>query len=405
MAYDPYAYNPQDYDYQDQWNNAAADQNAALRQQQLVANPTPDPRALVAQQLSQKYGAQAPSFSNVLGHYSVNDQPIDTMASFLGMPMGDTGEAGAQLQFAMAKRKAAQDFVDRASGNVPAGTAGRQLLQDPNFLHMTDADKAATYGQVYQHPLLEDLQADQYGKLGMPTPMLSDVRFRNTMPDRQKAASENLKTQEQIYGAHPGVLVGDLVKDEHGVPVSGYDESSQTAYAPGGFGQDPATGAYIQKPAIHVFMPNFNRNSIRQNIAVAGGLQSYPQAPRANMDQVVNGPLNALTTGFNNKLQQWGQPPLLSRSPALDQKIADAQTQSDAVLKNKYGIALNPGELKQAIHLAVSFAGGNEFNESHLLSAARMIQDEGVAHAQQLDTARQTWQDRNATQFQDFGGP
>lgn len=383
MAYDPYAYNPHDYDYQDQWNNAAADQNAALRQQFLDTHPTPDSRTLATQQLVQRYGVKPPSFSNVRGQYSVNDQPINVTPDNPLMPASMTGEAGAQLQFAMAKRKAAQDFVDRASGNVPAGTAGRQLFQDPNFLHMTDADKAATYGQVYQHPLLEDLQADQYGKLGSPTPTLADVRFRNTMPDRQKTAAEFMKTQEQVYGAHPGVLAGDLVRDEKGVPVSGYDESSQTAYAPGGWSADPVTGAMVQKPATHVFLPKFNRNEIQRQQAIIGGIQSYPQPAPGNMATPW------FMTGASPQMRQAYDAPH-TRDPVRDDKLMQLNSTLQA-----HGLNFSPDQLHTALGRAVNAGMGQPVDENGILIAARTMRDEEAANQARVQQARAEYNRRS----------
>lgn len=408
-------YNPNGPDYQDAYNWHAANQNQALRDAQQAATPVPDPRQLAAQQLVQKYGQQAPSYANVQGHYFINDKPVNTVVNF---PFTmDTGEQGAQMQFQQAKQQAAQAFLNRASGNVAAGTSGRALLQDPNFLRMSDADKSAVYGQTYQHSLTEDLQADQYGKLGMPTPTIADVRFRNTMPDRQKTEAEYMKTQEQILGAHPGVLAGDLQKDAQGNPVAGYDEATQTAYSPGQyvekrdeFGQP--TGTYEQKPPTKVFLPKFNRNRILQSQAIISGQQQYPQAkpaPRPGLDQIVNAPLNAVTSVFNNSLQKWGQAPLTAQDPARTARIQSAFRNSQAIL-SRNGINLPPDQMTEAMRLATSFAGGAEFDEPKLLQAARMVQDRGTARGQQLNTAHQVYDQRS--QFTgadmtsgDFSGP
>lgn len=261
------AYFEDDFGFQNAWNKYAGAQNADVEQQRIAS--LPDPRALAAQSLVQRYSPRAPSYSNVLGHYEIN-----------GVPADDQTEAGALHQFQHAKMRAAQDYLSRQSGDYAAGTAGRTMLSDPSFLQLPDPAKNAAYQQVYGNPLSEDLQADRLG--GNMT--IHDLRYRNDLPARQKGYGEYLKGYEGSHGFNPGDLQNPVQYDDKGNPIAGYDFKNQFLYSPAGVVQErdelgEPTGKFINKPATRHYVPHDEYQRVLQTLRNQAGLEGPARMP------------------------------------------------------------------------------------------------------------------------------
>jgi hypothetical protein len=382
MAYDPYAYNPHQRDFQDDWNNYAADQNASVLQER-AANPGPDPRQLAAQSLVQRYQQKAPSYANIQGKYFINGEPIDTTASFMGVPMGDTGERGAQLQFAMAKQRAAQDFLNRQSGNYAAGTAPHAaLLRDPQFQGLPDDQtRNAVYSQAIGHPLAEDLQADQLG--GNMT--MHDLRYRNDLPNRQKAIGENFKIFEQASGANPMALTGNLARDEKGNPVSGYDPEHEVAWVPGQTISD-GFGGFVQKPAHSVPMPAFQYQHLRDMQAQLSGLDRFPAPHVRNPMDIIGGANQAAISMLGDIGNAWGIHTPNFATPEARQTALSNATQAmqtaHQTLRSQ-GIVLDHPTLLAAVERAAHLSGDQHPTDGQIVGAARDILDERQLQSRQ----------------------
>lgn len=350
MPDDYFGYNPYGRDHQDDYNWNAAYQNDAVRQQRYAEDPAPDPRQLAAQSMVRRYGAQTPSYSNVNGHYAVNGQPVDT------------NEQGAQMQFEQAKRRAAQDMLDRRSGNYAAGTSGRTMLQDPQFLGMPQQTQDAVYQGAYGNSIAEDQQADQMG--GHMT--MQQMRFRNTMPDRQKADKEWFASTEGFTGAN----FSDI--------ASNYDRASGVARIPGRWvkSQDQfGNETMVQQPARELHIPSQLVDEGQRRTAHFAGMEQFPQQPmqaQQTTGQQVASSINRMP-GFAP----------VNADPSRDAKLHEV---NQTLRRN--GIVLLPDELHEVVKRAILSGMGAPVTEEHVLMAAQALQDEQRQHTQHLYNAR-----------------
>lgn len=270
-------------DFQDSWNHIAAAQNGAMRESDAM-QPQADPRQMAAQMLYRKYSPHAPTYSNVYGQQSINGQPIQ----------GD--EASGQAQFRQAQQQAGGDFLNRMSGNTPATTQGRGLLQDPQFLGLDDPTKTALYAQTYGHPLSEDQQGDSLRAID-PNHLAqtaAQVRFRNTMPDRQKAEAGNLSALKSNYGHDPFLL------------YKNYDPTKGVSHMPGSWVMErDITGKQrpVQKPGADVPMQDWEIQHIGDLLAHQMGQERYPQPDYSQLPGMINRASNAYGV-FDSQPQQ-----------------------------------------------------------------------------------------------------
>src|SRR6185369_13046628 len=252
-----------DFEFQNAWNNHAADYNAAVLRDR-YAEPDADPRMMAAQSLAQRYAPKPPSYANVNGHYFINGEPFQAPQGF----EGPDAEAAAQHQFAQARQQAAQSMIARRSGDYSAGTAGRTLLTDPQFMRMAQPDQDAVYQRAYGNTLAEDIHADHLG--GAHT--IADVRRLNQLPQIQKTNADWLNNFGSQYGSHAGLL------------VSGYNDQTGVSHLPGAWvmERDPITGTEspVQKPGMDIPIDARDILEARRRMALNRGDEFYaPPAP------------------------------------------------------------------------------------------------------------------------------
>jgi hypothetical protein len=156
--------------------------------------------------------------------------------------------------------RAANAFRDYLSGNVPAGTAGRKLIDDPRFQGLDPQKQASIYQQAYGHGLEEDLQADQLAKsYGSPL-TYSDIsglqmRQKNQAKDLAYlgAMSSMMGTKGQMFS----IANNPYDPVEGGVKFEG-EYGPQIAHI------TPEQHAFIRAKFQQQFSPLIPRNSVVQ---------------------------------------------------------------------------------------------------------------------------------------------
>lgn len=334
-----------DFDFQNAWNNHAADYNAAVLRDR-YAEPDVDPRMMAAQSLVQRYAPKPPSYANINGNYFINGEPFQAPQGF----EGPDAEAAAQHQFAQARQQAAQSMIARRSGDYSAGTAGRTLLTDPQFMRMAQLDQDAVYQRAYGNTLAEDMQADHLG--GAHT--IADIRRLNQLPQIQKTNVDWLNNFGSQYGSHAGLL------------VSGYNDQTGVSHLPGAWVMErDETGNErpVQKPGMDIPIDARDIMEARRRMALNRGDEFY--TPPASMPQQ---PSPFSIHGMAQSLG-WTPP---ARDPERDAKFQQAKIASQDALRRN-GEVVAPDQLPSIMELATSFANGKQFTEEQLVAAARMI--------------------------------
>jgi hypothetical protein len=204
------------------YNQAVAQRNQV--EQQRAAMPSAD--EMLARQYRPTVGS-APGLAQIGNELLIGGKTISNDiggdAAMLGM---NPDELSGSL-YNSQRVRAANAFRDYLSGNVPAGTAGRKLIDDPRFQGLDPQKQASIYQQAYGHGLEEDLQADllskSYGK-PMTYADISSLQMQQKNQTKDlgylRAMSSMMGTKGQLfnianspYDAKEG---GVVYKDEYG---------------------------------------------------------------------------------------------------------------------------------------------------------------------------------------------
>lgn len=402
-------------DFQDSWNHIAAAQNGTMRESD-AAQPQADPRQMAAQMLYRKYAPHEPRYANYGGSATIDDKPINDLmnSSAMQVPMSGPGgylasaalgavhggDATFQQKLGDARMRNSSDFMNRMTGNQVATTQDRGLLNDPQYQRLNDPQRVQLYGEVYGHPLSEDIQGDNMRTLD-PSHLAqtaAQVRFRNTMPARQKDDQGWLASQEANFGGNPYELISPLRRDDKGQPMSGYDDTTQTAYIPGQTvmepdPKNPFAQIPVTKPARAVRMERWMKNEIELRKARSAGMERYPTDPQMqppNVPGMARNLFNSFAGADRPQMQQRPQGPQVVQEPPApadpvrEQRIAQARQVSTQTL-SRYGIQIPPQQIDAVMRRAVELSGGKQFDEGTLIQAAR----EGISGAAALGNFKQ----------------
>lgn len=170
----------------------AYNQSAADRQAGMLAERDQTVMPSIEDQLARQYRPQmssTPGFARMGDELMIGGKSFTSNlgqeADMLGM---DPDELAGSL-YNTQRSRAANSYRDYLSGNVPAGTTGRQLIDDPRFQGLDPTKQASIYQQAYGHGLEEDLQADQLAKSYGKPMTYADI---SSLQMRQKNQSKDL---------------------------------------------------------------------------------------------------------------------------------------------------------------------------------------------------------------------
>ncbi len=205
-------------------NQDYMDQQEDLRSQQ------PNPAAVVAQSLMQRYKQnKAPSYSRIGNEFNVNGQLVSSNLDQDAAAAGMDADSFIQSKFNAAKQKAAQEAMARMSGDFQIGN--NAMFNDEQFLGLDPQMQAKVFKDSQGYDLNDEITANRMG--GNMT--LAGLRNQQAIPERQQeafkyfggikqATGENafaLMSAEQDPNTGEFLVPGDMIEDETGRKVQG----------------------------------------------------------------------------------------------------------------------------------------------------------------------------------------
>jgi hypothetical protein len=267
------------------YNQSVAQQNQALEAQQSNF-PSPEDQLVNAYRPQQ---SGPPSFAQIGDELMIGGKTVTRDLSDEAAMLGRDPDELAQTIYGDAKARAANSFRDYLSGNSPAGTTGRALIDDPRFQGLDPARQANIYQRAYGRTLDEDLQADQLGQAYGKPLTYSDI---SNLELRQKNQSKNLSRLSAL-----STMMGTRGQ-MFNIANGQYDPDAGGVKYPGEFGEElvarmtPEQHALIQREIQNAFFP--------QSLMQGGGQQQPVMGNPITQGEPANQP--ALNDATRQKL-------------------------------------------------------------------------------------------------------